>query len=94
MILTVRMMEDEEQYFVHMEDNTSEYSLDMRVVQEIEKPIGEPYEGEYEVTPTFENQVLETARKYLEEDVTVYAIQVSKVSNPSGGNTVYIGGIF
>lgn len=55
---------------------------------------GDPYLGEYEVTPSFEQQTLATSNKYMSDDVTVYAIEVSTVSNPSGGNTVYIGGIF
>lgn len=55
---------------------------------------GEPYTGEYEVQPSFENQTLLTAHKLLARNVTVEAIEVSTVSNPSGGNTVYIGGIF
>ena len=94
MILTVRMVEQESKYFVHMEDNTSEYALDMRVVQQIEKPIGDPYEGDYNVKPNFSLQTLETKRKFLSEDITVEPIEVSRVSNPSGGKTIYIGGIF
>lgn len=55
---------------------------------------GEPYEGEYEVQPSFEVQTLPTAHKLLANNLTVDAIEVSTVSNLSGGNTVYIGGIF
>ena len=53
---------------------------------------GEPYTGEYEVTPKFEEQILATSNKTLSNDVTIHEIYVSKTSNPSGGYTVYIGG--
>ena len=74
MILTVRMMDQESKYYVHMEDNTSEYALDMRVVQVIEKPIGEPYEGAYEVTPTEQTQTLPSENKFLYENVVINPI--------------------
>ncbi len=51
------------------------------------------YDGTYEVTPKFENQTLPTRAKLMRDNVTVDAINVSRVSNPAGGNTVYIGGL-
>ena len=54
---------------------------------------GEVYDGPYEVSPTFEDQILHTEKKYMEDNVIVDAIEVSRTSNPSGGKTVYIGGI-
>lgn len=53
---------------------------------------GEHYMGEYEVTPDFNTQVLETAQKMMDDDVTVHPIPVHRTSNPYG-TTVYIGGI-
>lgn len=50
------------------------------------------YGGPYEVRPKFEDQVLPTREKLMREDVTVNAITVSRVSNPAGGKTVFIGG--
>lgn len=35
---------------------------------------GDPYEGPYEVTPTRETQVLNTADKKLDENITVHPI--------------------
>ena len=55
---------------------------------------GNTYDGPYVVDPKFVQQVLETQYKTMVDDVTVHAIEVSRVSNPSGGNTVYIGGQF
>lgn len=54
---------------------------------------GETYEGPYTVDPDFEGQILDTNRKVMTDDVTVNAIEVQRVSNLSGGVTVYIGGI-
>ncbi len=52
----------------------------------------EAYSGPYEVTPRFEDQHLATREKLMLNDVTVDAITVSRVSNPAGGKTVFIGG--
>lgn len=51
------------------------------------------YPGPYVVTPMFSEQVLNTNNKLMSSDVEVEAIYVSSVTNPAGGNTVYIGGI-
>ena len=50
------------------------------------------YEGEYEVTPTVDGKILHTQHRYMREDVTIHAIPFFEVSNPSGGNTIYIAG--
>lgn len=55
---------------------------------------GEPYDGPYTVTPDFETQELATKDKILKDNVTVDPIAVARVENPSGGKTIYIGGIF
>lgn len=49
------------------------------------------YEGEYTVTPRLVEQVLPTNGKSMNSDLTVEAIGVDRVSNPSGGKTVVIG---
>ena len=50
-----------------------------------------PYTGNYEVTPTFSEQTLETLGKRMTADVTVHQIPVTTTTNPYGGNTVVIG---
>lgn len=55
---------------------------------------GEPYDGPYTVTPDFETQELATKDKILKDNVTVDPIAVARVENPSGGKTIFIGGIF
>lgn len=51
---------------------------------------GSPYEGDYDVMPTVEGQALQTKHKFMKDDITILAIPFYEVSNPSGGNTVYI----
>lgn len=48
------------------------------------------YSGKYEVTPTLEEQQLETANKLLKDDVKIKAISRYDVTNTAGGTTVYI----
>lgn len=54
---------------------------------------GKKYDGDYEVTPKFTEEVLKTKNKIMKDNVLVHPIEVARVSNPSGGTTVYIGGI-
>lgn len=51
------------------------------------------YQGQTVVDPDFNGTVLETAQKIVLSNITVNPIQVESVSNPTGGRTVYIGGI-
>lgn len=52
---------------------------------------GSPYEGEYEVNPSFKKQELNTRGAILQENIVVNSISVNKSANSSGGNTVVIG---
>jgi hypothetical protein len=54
---------------------------------------GDLYTGDYTVNPDFSGKTLETKNKTMDENVIVKPIEVTRVSNPSGGTTVYIGGI-
>ena len=51
-----------------------------------------PYEGPYNVTPTFYfQQRLETYGKSMTADVLVDSIKVVETVNPQGGKTIVIG---
>lgn len=50
------------------------------------------YDGSYLVTPGFERQRIVTQGKTMRADMVVDAIAVSRTADPSGGNTIYIGG--
>lgn len=67
--------------------------LDVDMGQVMEVPTAPSYDGEYEVIPKFTEEVLKTKNKLMKDNVVVYPIEVARVSNPSGGTTVYIGGI-
>ena len=56
------------------------------------RPGYDPYQGPYEVIPKFEDIILKTKNKNMEDDVTVHEIPVAIVENLKGGNTVTIGG--
>lgn len=74
--------------------STEDYGLDLETAIHVIHTDGEKFDGPYVVIPEFESQNLETKNKLLQDDVLVEAIAVSRVSNLSGGTTVYIGGIF
>ena len=53
---------------------------------------GEPYTGEYDVTPNVSTPVvLQTEGKTMKKDVTVLKIPQFEISNPEGGKTLIIG---
>lgn len=56
------------------------------------KETAELYVGSYNVTPTFDQQILETIDKRMADNVCVESIPYSEVSNDSGGKTINIGG--
>lgn len=52
----------------------------------------ELYEGPYEFTPNAKSeQIISTAKKYVENDITIEPIPYYEVSNTSDGLTVTIG---
>ena len=53
----------------------------------------EPYTGAYTVEPDWNPQILQTKEKVMTDNVTVEGIYITSVTNLSGGNTVYIGGV-
>lgn len=56
-------------------------------------PEGDIYEGPYTINPAFRRITLSTKNKILTENINVTPIDVQRVSNLSGGKTVYIGGV-
>ena len=91
MKMKLRIVDHNYRFKLRKLEPDSVYDLRIRDIQTITKPIGEPYEGEYEVEPTFAQQTLPTTNKFLSQDITIDEIRVSKVSNLFGGKTVYIG---
>ena len=52
---------------------------------------GDPYSGEYTVTPKVEAQMMPTKNKLMLDDVTIEAIPYAEVSNSTNGKTITIG---
>lgn len=52
---------------------------------------GDPYEGEYDITPKKNKQTMATRGKVMSDDVTILAIPYAEVTNATGGQTVTIG---
>ena len=75
-----------------IEANLKQKTIDANVYKASGQGSYDIYTGEYTVVPTFENQTLETENKFLTNNVSVEAIAMTRVSNPSGGITVNIGG--
>lgn len=83
---------------VRQRDKPLEMTVDMNM-----EPVGlsvvehggrgvKEYEGNYTVIPILDNdQILETFRKVMKEDLTVKAIPVVRTTNIYGGKTVVIG---
>ena len=65
------------------------FSMDFGVTTGI---ASETYKGEYEVVPDKSNVFLYTKNKLMEDDVTVLSVPIYEVQNPSGGQTITIGG--
>ncbi len=93
-VLHVSLVDGHQKNAVKLLDTRSVLPVDMKEIQVVSRTDADPYEGSYYVKPNFDVQTLQTAHKFMAHNVTVDAIEVSKVSNPYGGRTVYIGGIF
>lgn len=92
MIIKARFIETAQTISAKFVDDSKTIPANFGEIQTVTKYIGgEKYEGSYVVTPKVREQTLHTANKSLENDVTIKEIPFFKVSNNSGGNTVYIG---
>lgn len=80
-----------DEFKVRFEPSEQNIPIKFKQFQQITvKPDVELYEGEYNITPDVEAQIIPTANKFLSEDVTVKQIPFFNVGNTAGGSTVYI----
>lgn len=71
----------------------SVFQVEFDTAVEIKEYTGvDVYDDEYTLTPETTDQVLLTKEKLLKENVTIKAVQKQIVENPSGGQTITIGG--
>ncbi len=74
-------------------DGSEVITADFGVIEIITDPSGiKRYDGPYSIVPKVSDQQFETTAKLMNENLSVLAIPVLSVSNPSGGVTVTIGG--
>lgn len=80
--------------FLEVTENSERVKLNTDVKLIVpEDPEGDIYEGPYTVNPAFRRITLNTRNKILTDNINVTPIDVQRVSNLSGGKTVYIGGV-
>lgn len=75
----------------HLSVPECEYRLSVIQAQPIYTG-GDEYKGPYQIEPKFIEETLATKGKLMKENVIVSPIDIARVTNPSGGTTVYIGG--
>lgn len=77
---------------VRFDQESMSFNVNFGQIQRLTEYVGgDPYEGEYAVTPKVDAQTMPTRDKVMMDDVTVKAIPYYEVSNNAGGDTVYIG---
>ena len=89
--IVVPMQVSVDGYVVSMSVANSQQLIPFGIGAEYHMDSAETYDGEYTVTPRMYAQTLDTDRKLMADDVTVYEIPVTQTSNPHGGQTVVIG---
>lgn len=67
-------------------------TIECEVSQSIGVLYYDHYYGSYKVVPAWNDQELKTKNLVMDDDLVVDAIGMSVTQNPSGGNTVCIGG--
>ena len=91
MKFSVTFTESEQIFKPTIKEEGDSFNANFGEIQTVTKYVGETYEGDYNVTPKVEEQMLPTKDKVLTDDITVRSIPFFNVSNTSGGSTVYIG---
>ena len=75
-------------------DLTEEFEIDFSIGTIINSGLLPFYQGPWEVTPhPYNEQILPTDNTSVLDDIVVFKIPYSEVSNPQGGLTVNIGGL-
>lgn len=92
MKLDVHFEETGSSFPVTMLDNEVQLDVKFENLQVLHIDDADYYDGNTVVIPNFTLNVLKTAGKKMRSSVYVLPIPVSTVSNPQGGNTVFIGG--
>lgn len=92
MKLNVKFEETLSAFPVTLIDDEDVFSVKFIELQIIAPESIEEYSGPYTIYPSFFDQNLETENKKTLSNILVTKIRTFTVSNPKGGNTVFIGG--
>lgn len=92
MKLKVTFRENLQNFFTNFGESQQSFSANFGEIQKVteDSPL-EPYDGEYEVTPSKSDQILATKNKSMIMDLTVKRVPFYETSNTQGGTTIYIG---
>ena len=72
-------------------ESNQSFDADFGQIQHLTEYVGgDPYDGDYIITPQIDEQIMPTKNKIMLNDVTISAIPFFNVGNTSGGSTVYI----
>lgn len=94
MLFEAKFRQTDQKLNIDIKQNGKVFGTTFRNFQKVtEKPDVEYYAGTYDITPTVDEQSLETKDKYLTENVRIQEIPYFDVGNTAGGSTVYIGTI-
>lgn len=78
-------------YIRYTPQNTNENILTQIIIETFEENCEDVYEGEYEIIPSTDEQVLLTANKFMTENIRIGPIPYTETENAAGGTTVTIG---
>lgn len=77
---------------VTFNETTQKLDLGFTDLQVIHIRDVDPYTGEYECTPCFEDCCMETKNKIMLDNLIIHSIPCEETTNPEGGLTLNIGG--
>ena len=91
MKINVRISEDQQTFNAKFRQDCLSFNANFGEIHRSTEYVGgNPFDGDYTVTPKVDSQTMPTKGRIMLDDVTIKAIPFFNVSNNSGGSTVYI----
>jgi hypothetical protein len=90
-IIDVKFAENSQHLATQFAETAEPLGVDFGEVQNVTEYVGgEKYDGDYIITPKIEEQMMPTKDKVLTDNVVVKSIPIYRVTNQTGGTTIYI----
>ena len=90
-IFCTEFQQDNKTFDVNFQQDDQIFNVEFGQIQHLTEYVGgEPFNGDYTVTPKVDSQIMATKGKVMLDDVTVKEIPFFDVTNSGGGSTVYI----